>query len=134
MHPLARVKAFVPDLLLWSCFAGGLAASSASGAVLDGTRKDIATCAGIGVSLLTGSRIAKRPRIKAFLARRGTLWFLFLFNGAAAVAMYVAMDGVKGVTGAAFMGLVSLGAAGGLLASRRKPKPAGARAVDRPWS
>ncbi|MGY5120618.1 hypothetical protein ACWC2H_33020 [Streptomyces sp. 900105755] len=44
------------------------------------------------------------------------------------------MDGVKGVTGAAFMGLVSLGAAGGLLASRRKPKPAGARAVDRPWS
>ncbi|MEW1777094.1 hypothetical protein [Streptomyces sp. NPDC086777] len=134
MHPLARVKAFVSDLLLWSCFAGALAASSASGAVLDGTRKDIATYTGIGVSLLTGSRIAKKPRIKAFLARRGTLWFLFLFNGATAAALYVAMDGVQGITGAAFMGLVSLGAGGGLLASRRRPKPARARAADQPWT
>ncbi|MER6227330.1 hypothetical protein ABT189_43430, partial [Streptomyces sp900105755] len=122
MHPLARVKASVSDLLLWSCFAVGLAASSASGAVLDGTRKDIATCAGIGVSLLTGSRIAKKPRIKAFLARRGTLWFLFLFNGAAAVALYVAMEGVKGIMGAAFMGLVSLGAAGGSVEQEQEPE------------
>lgn len=134
MHPLARVKTFVSDLLLWSCFVGGLAASSASGAVLDGTRKDLATYVGIGVSLLTGSRIAKKPKIKAFLARRGTLWFLFLFNGATAVAMYVAMDGVKGIMGAAFMGLVSLGAAGGLVASYRGPKRSRPEAADQPWS
>ncbi|MER5444503.1 hypothetical protein ABT052_11085 [Streptomyces sp. NPDC002766] len=34
--------------------------------------------------------------------------------------MYLTMDGVKGVLGAAMTGLVSLGAAGGLLAERRR--------------
>ncbi|MGW7242363.1 hypothetical protein [Streptomyces sp. NPDC054804] len=132
MHPLAHVKVFVSDLLLWSGFVGGHAASSASGAVLDGTGKGIATYVGIGVSLLTGSRIAKKPRIRAFLSRRDTLWFLFLFNGATAAGTYFAMDGVKGIMGAACMGLVSLGAAGGLVAGYRKPRPV--RPADQPWS
>ncbi|MCX5333459.1 hypothetical protein [Streptomyces sp. NBC_00140] len=83
---------------------GGLAASAAAGAVFDGTQKD----------LVTGSRIAKKPKIKAFLSRPGTLWFLFLFNGGTAVAM---------------MGLVSLGAGGGIVAGHRKQAEARALRV-----
>ncbi|MEU6200739.1 hypothetical protein [Streptomyces sp. NPDC047061] len=132
MKFLARVKAFFRDLLLWSCFVAGLAASSASGTVLDGTQKDVATYSGIAVSMLAGSRIAKKPKIKAFLSRRGTLWFLFLFNAGAAAAMYFAIGGVQGIMGAAFMGLVSLGAASGLVAGRRKPKQV--HPADQPWS
>ncbi|MFI1926119.1 hypothetical protein [Streptomyces sp. NPDC020377] len=120
---LATVKSFVADLLLWSFFAGGLVASTASGAVLDGTPKNLATCTGIAVSLLAGSRIAKKPRIKAFLSKSSTLWFLFLFNGGVAAFCYLTMDGVKGVATAAGMGLVSLGAAGGLVGNLRKPTP-----------
>ena len=127
---LAAVKSFVANLLLWSFFVGGLAASSASGAVLDGTRKDVATYAGVAVSLAAGSRIAKKPRIKAFLSTPPVLWFLFLFNGAVAAVCYFTMDGAKGIMAAVGMGLVSLGAAGGLVAGRRK-KPA--QAVDQPW-
>ncbi|WP_406004933.1 hypothetical protein OG440_01235 [Streptomyces sp. NBC_00637] len=118
--PFATVRKFVADVLLWSAFAAGLATSAGGAeAVLDGTQKTIATIAGGVVALVAGARITKKPKIKAFLGRPGTLWFLFLFNGATAVAMYVAMDGVKGIIGAACMGLVSLGAAGGLVASRR---------------
>lgn len=127
--PLATVKKFVADLLLWQCFVVGLAASAGAGAVLDGTRKDVATAVGTVVALIAGSRIAKKPRIKAFLSRPGTLWFLFLFNGGTAVAMYFTMDGVKGVLAAAMMGLVSLGAAGGLVAGRRKKAEAEVGAV-----
>ena len=131
---LATLKSLVANLLLWSFFVGGLAASTASGAVLDGTAKTAATFAGIAVSLLTGSRIAKKPKIKAFLSKPSTLWFLFLFNGGVAVASYFAVDGVKGIATAVGMGLVALGAAGGLLASRRE-QAAGARArVQEPWA
>jgi hypothetical protein len=125
---LAAVKSFVAALLLWPFFVGGLAASSASGAVLDGTRKDVATCAGVAVSLVAGSRIAKKPRIKAFLSTPPVLWFLF--NGAVAAVCYFTMDGAKGIMAAVGMGLISLGAVGGLIAGRRK-KPA--QAVDQPW-
>ncbi|MFD9322486.1 hypothetical protein ACFWDQ_33380 [Streptomyces sp. NPDC060053] len=118
---LATVKSFVANLLLWSFFVGGLVASTASGAVLDGTQKSVATYAGIAVSLLAGSRIAKKPRIKAFLSKSSTLWFLFLFNGGVAAFCYLTMDGVKGVATAAGMGLVSLGAAGGLVGNLRRP-------------
>ncbi|MEU9456437.1 hypothetical protein [Streptomyces sp. NPDC048277] len=118
--PVAAVKKFVADVLLWSTFAVGLAASAGAGAVVDGDQKNIVAGVGGVVALLAGSRIAKKPKIKAFLGRPGTLWFLFLFNGAAAVGMYFAMDGVKGIIGAACMGLVSLGAAGGLVTSRRQ--------------
>jgi len=118
---LATVKSVVANLLLWSLFVGGLVASTASGAVLDGTPKNVATYTGIAVSMLAGSRIAKKPKIKAFLSKPSTLWFLFLFNGGVAVFCYLTMDGVKGIATAAGMGLVSLGAAGGLVANRRKP-------------
>ena len=118
---IATVKSFIANLLLWSFFVAGLVASTASGAVLDGTEKSVATYAGIAVSVLAGSRIAKKPRIKAFLSTPPVLWFLFLFNGAVAAVCYFTMDGVKGIATAAGMGLVSLGAAGGLVAGRRKP-------------
>jgi hypothetical protein len=118
---LAIAKSFVANVLLWSFFAGGVAATMGAGAVLDGTPKNVATIAGSVVALITGSRIAKKPKIKAFLSKPGTLWFLFLFNGGTAAAMYFTMDGVKGIIAAAAMGLVSLGAAGGIVASRRNP-------------
>ncbi|MGX1565422.1 hypothetical protein [Streptomyces sp. NPDC055506] len=85
---LATVKSFVASLLLWSFFTVGLGAALGAGAVLDGTPKDVATIAGSAVALVTGTRLAKKPRIKGFLSRPGTLWFLFLFNGGAAVAMH----------------------------------------------
>lgn len=121
MSVVAVVKKFVTDLLLWTCFAGGLAAGAGAGAVIDdSTQKNIATAVGTVLALFAGSRIARKPRIKAFLGRPGTLWFLFLFNGATAAVMYFTMDGVKGILAAAMMGLVSLGAAGGLVGERRK--------------
>lgn len=110
---------------------GGLAASTASGAALDGTQQNVATYAGVAVSLLAGSRIAKKPKVKAFLSKPSTLWFLFLFNGGVAAFCYLTMDGVKGIATAAGMGLVSLGAAGGLIAGRRKK--AAEAAMDQPW-
>ncbi|GHA18024.1 hypothetical protein [Streptomyces purpurascens] len=116
---LATVKSTVANLLLWSFFTVGLGAALGAGAVLDGTQKDVATIAGSAVALVTGMRLAKKPRIKGFLAKPGTLWFLFLFNGGAAVAMHFALDGVKGIAAAAAMGLVSLGAAGGIVANYR---------------
>jgi hypothetical protein len=118
---VTAVKSFVANVLLWSLFVAGLIASSASGAVLDGTEKNIATYTGIAIALITGSRIARKPKIKAFLSTRPVLWFLFLFNGAVAAVCYFSMDGVQGIAAAAAMGLVSLGAAGGLVADRRKP-------------
>ncbi|MGW1718845.1 hypothetical protein [Streptomyces sp. NPDC002156] len=130
---LAAVKSFIANLLLWSFFAAGLAASTASGTVLDGTQKDVATYTGIAVSMLAGSRIAKKPRIKAFLSKPSTLWFLFLFNGGVAAFCYFTMDGVKGIATAAGMGLVSLGAAGGLVSSRKK-RPAPAPVQQQPWA
>ncbi|MEV6506802.1 hypothetical protein AB0M61_11835 [Streptomyces sp. NPDC051642] len=129
---LATVKSFIANLLLWSFFVGGLAASTASGAVLDGTAKNAATYTGIAVSLLAGSRIAKKPKIKAFLSKRSTLWFLFLFNGGVAAFCYLSMDGVKGIATAAGMGLVSLGAAGGLIANRREPTTKDR--LEEPWA
>lgn len=130
---LAAVKRFVAELMLWSCFVGGLAASAGAGAVLDdSTQKNIATGVGTVIALIAGSRIAKKPKIKAFLGRPGTLWFLFLFNGAAAAAMCLTMDGVKGILGAAMMGLVSLGAAGGLVSGRRRGSSQGPLSVVPP--
>ena len=118
---IATVQSFVANLLLWSFFVAGIVAGTASGVVLDGTMKNAATYGGIAVSLLAGSRIAKQPTIKAFLSRPAVLWFLFLFNGGAATVCYFIMDGTQGIMAAAGLGLVSLGAAGGLIASRRKP-------------
>ncbi|MGW2050637.1 hypothetical protein ACWCPF_36495 [Streptomyces sp. NPDC001858] len=135
----AAVQRFVANVLLWGAFAVGLVASAAAGAVVDGDAKNVVAAAGGVVALVAGSRIAKKPKIKAFLGRPGTLWFLFLFNAGTAAAMYFTMDGVKGIVGAACMGLVSLGAAGGLVASRRaRAEAAGAvqerTAPQTPWA
>ncbi|GHD28907.1 hypothetical protein GCM10010313_70140 [Streptomyces violarus] len=73
---LATVKSFVANLLLWSFFTAGLAAAMGSGVALGGTRKDMATIAGSAVALVTGLRLAKKPQIKGFLSKPGTLWFL----------------------------------------------------------
>ena len=133
--PVAAVQRFFSDLLLWSFFVGGLAASAGAGAVLDGTEKNVATIAGSVVAMIAGSRVAKKPKIKAFLSKPGTLWFLFLFNGGTAAAMYFTMDGAKGIIGAAAMGLVSLGALGGIVAGRRKQTEAAHDiAPQAPWA
>ncbi|MER6953739.1 MULTISPECIES: hypothetical protein [unclassified Streptomyces] len=135
----AAVKRFVANVLLWSAFAVGLVGSAGAGAFVDGDAKNVVAGVGGVVALVAGSRIAKKPKIKAFLGRPGTLWFLFLFNAGAAAAMYFTMDGVKGVIGAVCMGLVSLGAAGGLVASRRRRAEAAGAAQQQtapqaPWA
>ncbi|MFF2512358.1 hypothetical protein [Streptomyces sp. NPDC058086] len=112
------MKSLLSSIVLWSLFLVGLSATVASGAVLDGTQKDVATYGGIALSLVAGSRIAKKEPIKSFLSSRPVLWFLFLFNGVVAAAAGFALDGVQGITAAAGMGLVSLGAGFGLLQSR----------------
>ncbi|MFE2519014.1 hypothetical protein ACFXKI_32810 [Streptomyces mirabilis] len=81
-------------------------------------RRRTATYGGIALSLVAGSRIAKKDPIKSFLSSPPVLWFLFLFNGVVAAAAGFARDGVQRITAAAGMGLVSLGAGFGLLQSR----------------
>ncbi|MFM9443286.1 hypothetical protein [Streptomyces acidiscabies] len=65
--------------------------------------------------------LTRKPRIKTFLSTRPVLWFLFLFNGGVAVVACLTMDGAMGIATAAGMGLVALGAGGGLIAGRRGP-------------
>ncbi|MGW2824263.1 hypothetical protein ACWC24_25185 [Streptomyces sp. NPDC001443] len=110
----------VSDLVMWLLFVGGLTASLGAGAVLEGGQKDVVTYGGSIVSLIVGSQIARKPRIKAFLSTRPVLWFLFLFNGAVATLCAVSLDGMNGIMAAAAMGLVSLGAAGGLVQRHRE--------------
>lgn len=112
------MKSPLSSIVLWSLFLVGLSATVAFGAVLDGTQKDVATYGGIALSLVAGSRIAKKEPIKSFLSSRPVLWFLFVFNAVVAAAAGFALDGVQGITAAAGMGLVSLGAGFGLLQSR----------------
>ena len=124
------MKSLLSSMVNWSLFAAGLAAAVGSGAVLDGTAKQLATYGGIAVSLVAGSRIAKKEPVKSFLSSTPVLWFLFAFNGAVAVIAPFAIHGVQGITTAAGMGLVSLGAGSGLVRSRKSP-PAHARASAR---
>ncbi|MFF1743568.1 hypothetical protein [Streptomyces mirabilis] len=74
------MKSLLSSIVLGSLFLVGLSATVASGAVLDGTQKDVATYGGIALSLMAGSRIAKKDPIKSFLSSPPVLWFLFLFN------------------------------------------------------
>ncbi|GGN44010.1 hypothetical protein [Streptomyces fuscichromogenes] len=117
---LAKVKSFFVNLVLWSFFVVGLGLSGAAKQIFDGsTQQNLATYGGGIAALVAGSQIAKKPRIKAFLGRPGTLWFLFLVNGAAAAVMYFAMSGLDRYIGSGMMGLVSLGALGGLVSGRK---------------
>ncbi|KPH98568.1 hypothetical protein OK074_6264 [Actinobacteria bacterium OK074] len=132
MHTfMAKVKSFIANLVLWQVFIGGLVLSGAAKQIFDDTtQQNIATYGGGALALIAGSKIAKKPKIKAFLSRPGTLWFLFLVNGSAAAGMYFALDGIDRYIGSGMMGLVSLGALGGLIASRRKPAAGGAHRAD----
>ncbi|WBO62019.1 hypothetical protein [Streptomyces camelliae] len=117
------MKSLLTTATLWITFVAGLSAAAASGTVLDGTAKSVATYGGIALSLVAGSRIARKEPVKSFLSRRPVLWFLFLFNGTVAAFCAVAVDGTQGAMAAVGMGLVALGAGFGLLPKRRgKPQ------------
>ncbi|MEE1800696.1 MULTISPECIES: hypothetical protein [unclassified Streptomyces] len=98
----------------------GLAASLASGTLLDGMPKHLATLGGMVLSTVTSALLMKREAVRAFFMSRPTLWFLFLFNAFVAVILPMVLDGTKGILAAVVMGLVSLGAGSGLLRSPRK--------------
>lgn len=136
---MKRLTSLLTAMLLWIAFIAGLVAAIATGLVvtlasryvviggdplvIDGSRRQWLSYGGIAVALVAGTLLARREPLKSFLASRPVLWFLFLFNGAVAVIAYFALDGVKGIATAAGMGVVSLGAGGGLL--KRTKSPAG---------
>ncbi|WP_306215401.1 hypothetical protein [Actinoplanes sp. RD1] len=105
---------------LWLLFVVGLVCCFAAGNVPDGPPRDLATYGGPALSLVTGTLIARKEPIKTFLGTGPVLWFLFLFNLAAAVTVLLLLDGVTGISAAAGLGLVSLGAGGSLLLRRRR--------------
>ncbi|MFE6820949.1 hypothetical protein [Streptomyces sp. NPDC057690] len=117
-------------------FVAGLVMSGAAKQVLDGsTEQNMATYGGGAIALIAGSQTARKPKIKAFLGWPGTLWFLFVCNAAAAAGMYVAMEGADRYVGSGMMGLVSVGALGGLITSKRKQRAATTQHThyDGPW-
>ncbi|MEU8686917.1 hypothetical protein [Streptomyces sp. NPDC048665] len=137
---LAKMKSFFVNLFLWTFFAAGLALSGAAKQIFDeSSQQNLATYGGGVVALIAGSQIARKPKIKAFLGRPDTLWFLFLFNGAAAAGMYFVMSGVDRYVGSGMMSLVSLGALGGLIAAKKNKRMAPSAAThqagpDSPWA
>ncbi|MFC1442635.1 hypothetical protein ABUW04_30725 [Streptacidiphilus sp. N1-10] len=120
----ARLKTLTRDVLMWGVFVFAIAATVSAGRFFDGAEKSAVTWGGIALSLLMGTLLAQKPRIKAFLSTRPVLWFLFLFNGAVAAVAAVGVGGTQGAMTAGGMGLVALGAAFGLLSGRRNRKPA----------
>ncbi|MGW2700044.1 hypothetical protein [Streptomyces sp. NPDC001340] len=58
--------------------------------------------------------------MKQLLSSRPVLWFLFLFNLAAAAVAPFAVDGTQGVMTSVGMGVVSLGAGTALLRDRTR--------------
>ncbi|MFF4398801.1 hypothetical protein [Streptomyces sp. NPDC001480] len=116
------MKSAFASVILWLVFLAGLASCVASGAVFDGGTKNLATYGGIALSLLAGSRIARKEPI-SFLASRPVLWFLFLLNGTVAAFCALAVDGTQGIMAAVGMGVVSLGAGFGLLQKRGASQP-----------
>jgi hypothetical protein len=125
------LKSFVS--LLWSCALWLVFAASVVGAVsgarllhVDGAQKQMVSYGSLVVSLIAGSLVAKREPLKSMLTSRKVQWFLFLFNGVAAVGAYFYVGGAKGIGAAIGLGLVSLGAGFGLLKRphHRSPAPA----------
>lgn len=106
--------------VLWLLFLSGLAAAVGSGFVLEGGQAQGAKYGGIALSTVAGTLLARQEPLKSFLASRPVLWFLFLFNGAVAVSMYFLVGGATGIGAAIGMGVVSLGAGGGLLQDRKR--------------
>ncbi|WP_406159250.1 hypothetical protein [Streptomyces canus] len=57
--------------------------------------------------------------MKTLLSSTPVLWFLFLLNLVVAAAAPFVVDGAQGIMTAVGMGVVSLGAGGGLLRGQR---------------
>ncbi|WP_306209184.1 hypothetical protein [Actinoplanes sp. RD1] len=106
---------------VWALFVVGIANCIGSSFVFDGLFQTIATYGGLVVSLITGTLIARNEPVKSFLGTKPVMWFLFLFNLAAAIIVLITVDGVPGISATAGLGLVSLGAGSGLLLSARRP-------------
>lgn len=106
--------------VLWLLFLSGLAAGLGSGVVLDGGQAQAAKYGGIALSMVAGTLLAREEPLKSFLSSRPVLWFLFLFNGAVAAGVYFLVGGATGIGACVGMGLVSLGAGGGLLQNRKR--------------
>ncbi|MCX4091039.1 hypothetical protein [Nocardia sp. alder85J] len=100
-------------------FVAGLVACLGSGAVPHGPMHDVLTYAGAGLSLVTGPLVARVEPVKSWLAARPVLWFLCLFNGAAAGFAALFLHGMQAITAAAGMGVVSAVSAVRLLLARR---------------
>ncbi|MDT3440142.1 MULTISPECIES: hypothetical protein [unclassified Pseudofrankia] len=129
MNAFRSFLSFLWSCVLWSVFTVSLVGTVAGARLLqvNGTQKQLVTYGSIVVSLWAGSRLAKREPLKSILASRKVQWFLFLFNGAVAVAAYYLVGGAKGIGAAIGMGLVSLGAGVGLLKRpHHQPRPASA--------
>jgi hypothetical protein len=124
---LSTVWSFV----LWLVFIASLVGTLFGGRLLnadaDAAQKHLVSVGAIVLSLVAGSLLARREPLKSVLASRKVQWFLFLFNGAVAVAAYHYVGGAKGIGAAVGMGLVSLGSGWGLLNRPRRPLPAPAR-------
>jgi hypothetical protein len=57
--------------------------------------------------------------MKALLAAKPTLWFLFLFNLVVALAAPFVVDGAQGIMTSVGMGVVSLGAGSALFRGKK---------------
>lgn len=114
------MKSVISWTALSVLFVVGLAATVASGVVLDGTEKTMATVGGAILSLLTGATLGRREPLKSFLSSRPVLWFLFLFNLTVAASAPFVIEGPQGIGAAIGMGVVSLGAGIGLLQKRTR--------------
>jgi len=72
--------------------------------------------------------------MKPLFPSRQVLWFLFLFNLAAAVAAGFALHGTQQLLTSAAMGAVSLGAASAAGPARRTPTALPTAGQDRCWA
>jgi hypothetical protein len=121
---------FLISLFQWVAFVAGLAACVGASHIhsLHGNSAHVVSYAGILVSLVFGTLVARKEPLKSWLATRPVLWFLFVFNGAVAVGAGLFVHGAQGIGTAIGMGLVSIGAGTGLLRSKpRRTEPSNAQ-------
>jgi hypothetical protein len=111
-----RVKSLLSPLLIWLLFLAGLVGCAGARFVLHGAQhQHLVTLAGVGLSLVTGSLVARREPLRSWLRTRPVLWFLFLFNLGVALAVSFLVHGTQGIMAAVGLGVVALGAGVGLL-------------------
>lgn len=139
-HTMRRLMSLLTTALLSIAFVAGLLAAALTGlvvtlakhvevggdpVVIDGSHRQWLKYAGIALSVVAGTLLARREPVKSFLASRPVLWFLFLFNLAVAVAagaagnhLHIHGHTVHGAQIAAGMGVVALGAGAALFLRR----------------